>query len=466
MSLAGRKHHRDEMDQSEETMIGLYDLYSGDLSEQMLSFTSIHDLCTIDALSKKFQASAESLWKKLVYKKTGMKNGKADWIRYISFLREPISVSLVDEADHGNGCSFGGTPQVATNGAIVVMTSDDVATEDRAYPSDDSEVICLRDGYSLNFSRLVSSPIHPFKLELCGRVGSEIIVISNWMQVAAVRGNDSQLVRRLSQSEPENSSGLPLLGCETHLIVCIGNCLKLYRVETDTTSPKLLSLKQSVVTTREKDPQDDPQDDLAGALAMSISWGNDKSSFVYCRGTEISIWRLDSAEDTLEQIKLIHYDADEDLQIEDVALGDDYVVGSSTDRHIHIWDRFTGEKLPHVLCDVEEEDDRLSPGDFSHCLKLWCCGRILMSSSHLGNMLCVWDVKSGELLKEHPLELDELPDGTDITDIAYLPHLNGFLVVSPYLTTFIAFATNKRQLRMATSIRRRERVLLNVLLNY
>lgn len=449
MSLTGRKHPRDEMDQSDETMVGLYDLYSGDLRKQMLSFASIHDLCTFDALGKNFKALAESRWKELVYEETGMKNGKADWNRYVSFLKEPISVSLVDDEDHGYGCGFGGTPHVATNGSIVVMTSDDRNTNDRAYPSDESEVICVRDGYSLNFSRLVSSPINPFKLELCGRVGSEIIVMSNWGQVAAVRGNDSQLVCRLCQSEPENPNGLPLLGCETHLVVSIGNCLKLYRVETDTASPEMLTFKQSVVTSRKNEPEE--------SRAISIAWGSDKSSFVYCRGTEISVWSFDAAKDTLEQMKLINYDDDDDLEIDNVALGDAYVVGSSTDRCIHIWDRITGEKLPHVLCDVEEEDDRLDPYDIIHCLKLWCCGRILISSSHLGHKICVWDMKSGELLKEHPLDLDELPEGSDIIEIAYLPHLNGFLVVSSYFTTFIAFATNERQSGMAKSIKRRER---------
>jgi len=455
MSLAGRKHLRDETAQSDETVIGLYDLYSGDLSEQMLSFASIHNLCTFDALGKNFKTLTESRWKELVYEKTGMKNGKADWIRYVSFLREPISVSLVDEADHGYGCGFGGTPHVATNGSIVVMTSDDVYVDERTYPSNDREVICVRDGYSLNFSRLVSSPVNPYLLELCGRVGSEIIVASNRTHVAAVRGNDSQLVRHISQHQHQNGNGLPLLGCETHLIVCTGNCLNLYRVETDTASPELLTFKQSVVSTREEDPQE---------AYASISWGSGKSSFVCCRGTEISIWRLDAAKDTIEQIQLINYDDEEDLEINNVALGDGYVVGSSADRHIHIWDRFTGEKLPHVLCDVEDEEDHLSPNDFIESLKLWCCGRILISSSYLGNMLCVWDIKSGKLLKEHSLDLDELPDGSDLTEIAYLPHLNGFLLVSSYFTTFVAFATNKRQLSMAKSIKRREHLIEQALL--
>ncbi len=461
MSLASRKHPRDETDQSDETVVGLYDLYSGDLSKQMLSFASIHDLCTFDALGKNFQALTESRWKDLVYEKTGMKNGKADWIKYVSFLKEPISLSLVDEGDHGYGCGFAGTPRAATNGSVVVMTSDDTYgnEDDRAYPSDESEVICVRDGYSLNFSRLVSTPIHPFKLELCGRAGSEIIVVSNNLEVAAVRGNDSQLVRGFSHSEPDypNGNGFPLLGCETHLIVSIGNCLKLYRVETDTASPELLTFKQSVVASRKYEPEE--------ARAISIAWGSDKSSFVYCRGTEISVWSFDAAQDSLEQMKLINYDGDDDeLEIDNVALGDAYVVGSSTDRCIHIWDRVTGDKLPHVLCD-EEEDDRLEPYEIIHCLKLWCCGRILISSSHLGHKICVWDMKSGELLKEHPLDLDELPDGTDVTDIAYLPHLNGFIVISSYFTTFIAFATNERQSRMAKSIKRRERRIERSLLD-
>ena len=446
---------RNEVEQSEEVIISLYDLYSGDLSEQMLSFASIHDLRTFDALSKKFQALTESRWEELVYEKTGMPNGKADIMRYASFLREPISVELVDEADHGYGCGFAGSVHVATSDSLIVMVTDDTSgdMDERTYPSIENEVICVRDAYSLNFSRLVSSPIRSsWRACVCGRVGSEIIVTSNAREVAAIRGNDTQLVRHERQLRSPN--GILLLSCETHLIVCIGNFLKLYRVETDTVSAELLSFKQSVVTTRENDQNmTTDRDDVA------ISWGSDKSSFVYCRGNEISVWRLDVANDTLNQVKLIDYGEDEedaDLEIDNVALGDDFIVGSSTQRDIHIWNRSTGEKLPHVLCDIDDENDRLDPDDIIRELVLWCCGDILISSSHLGNKLCIWDVKSGELLKEHVLELDGLPDGNALTSLAYLPHLNGFMLVTSHFTTFISFPTNKRQKEMAKSIRRRE----------
>lgn len=461
MSLAGQKHPRDEVEQSEEAMLCLYELYLGDLSEHMLSFASIHDLCTFDALSKQFQARAESRWKELVYKETGMKNGKIDWIRYLSFLQKPISVELVDEADHGYGCGFAGTPHVSTNGSLVVMVTDDTSDNayDRTYPSNENEEICVRDAYSLNFSRLVSSPIYSWKSALCGRVGSEIIVTSNNREVAAIRGNDTQIVRR-QREPPLSPNGISLLGCDTHLIVCIGNCLKLYRVETDTASAELLSLKQSI-TMRES-----AQEIITGSVDDEISWGSDKSSFVYCRhGTEkISVWSLDVPSDTINQVKLIDYGENEDLQIENVALGDDYIVGASTQRDIHVWNRFTGEKLPHVLCDIKEEDDRLGPDDIVRSLLLWCYGHILVSSSHLGNKLCIWDVKSGELLVEHVLELDELPDGSDPSSLAYLSHLNGFLLVTSYFSNFIAFPMNKRQEEMAKSIKRREQRIKRVLL--
>lgn len=143
--------------------MNLYDLHSGDLRKPVLSFLSIHDLCTFDALSKNFKVPTE-FWKERVYKRTGMKNGKADWIRYNSFLREPISCELTDEADHGYGSTFAGTPHVATNGSVIVMTTNDPpdctdSWSDRTYPSNETEIICVRDGYSLNFSRLVSSPM-------------------------------------------------------------------------------------------------------------------------------------------------------------------------------------------------------------------------------------------------------------------------------------------------------------------
>ena len=337
-------------------------------------------------------------------------------------------------------------------------SSDPWSYSNRTYPSNENEIICVRDGYSLNFSRLVSSSIRPWKVALCGRVGSEIIVASNCLQVAATRGNDEQML--LGRGQLVRDDGIYLLGCETHLIVCFGASLNLYRVETDTASAELLSLKQSVLTTQEQGPQN--------TIPVSISWGGDKSSFVYCCGTEsgneISVWSLDVAKDTLEQMSVIHC---EDVEIGNIALGDDYVFGASKRRDIHIWDRFTGEKLPHVLCDVEEEeeDDRLDPDFIVYGQMLWCCGHILISDSHFGNKLCIWDGKSGELLGEHELERDELPDGSELTSVAYLPHLNGFLLVAMHVTIFIAFPTNKRQVGMAKSIKRREERIKQAIVN-
>lgn len=448
-NMTGQKHPRDD-----DAMISLYELYSGDLLEHMLSYASIEDLCTLDALSKQFQALTQEYWKKRVCEETGMSNGKEDWKRYVSFLREDtIYCQFADQGDHGYGHPLTDTVRVATNGNIVVMVADDANYDDeqREFPSDVAEVICVRDAYSLNFSRLVSSPISSlWEVAICGRIGCDIIVTSNRYGIVAIRGNDTQILHR--DSTDKHMPHL-LLGCDTHLVTCFGKRLELYRVETDSSCSQLLLHKQSTVATESGGDDDDATDNIG------ISWGSDRSTFVYCHGTELSVWTLDIETDTMTKVQVINYEGEEheeyDLVISRVSLGDKYIIGASDLRDIHLWDRNTGEKLPHILCD--EEVDRLEVDEVSGHLLLWCFGHILISSARLGNKLCIWDCSSGILLKEHRiLDLDPLPVGNHLTDIAYLPHLNGFMLTASFYTAFLAFPINERQAEMTKSIKRRE----------
>jgi len=86
-------------------------------------------------------------------------------------------------------------------------------------------------------------------------------------------------------------------------------------------------------------------------------------------------------------------------------------------------------------------------------------GRILVSTSHIGCAVCIWDMKTGELLKRHN-EADEqgvvqmLPRGifSEVTDMAYLQQLNAILCMTAEYENMWVFPTNQRQLDMATSI--------------
>ena len=82
------------------------------------------------------------------------------------FLRRPIFVHDVSEfGEEGDP----GSPHVAANESIVVCVSDMAANNE----------IEIRDASNLVNIRSVFTPITNWKVSICGRVGSEVIVTSN-----------------------------------------------------------------------------------------------------------------------------------------------------------------------------------------------------------------------------------------------------------------------------------------------
>ena len=79
-------------------------------------------------------------------------------------------------------------------------------------------------------------------------------------------------------------------------------------------------------------------------------------------------------------------------------------------------------------------------------------GRILVTTSHIGCAICIWDMKKGQLLKRHEYNWeDEEP-----TAMVYLKHMNGYLCSIGFPTTGClktwSFPTNQMQSEKAVSV--------------
>ena len=424
-------------------------LYDDDLAELMFKFASIKCLCKLDILCKRSQRTTPSRWAERTMSRLGLAGGKRDWRHYHVLLGGPTFFRLQDDGDFGFGDMLAGSPDVTSNGNIVVGVSDDVEHNccDRKFPGE-TQAIALRDAFSLNFVKLLSSPINNWKVAICGRVGSEIIVTSNFQQIAAQRGQDVQLPN-VTGEMGGNTHGIPMLGCETHLLALAGNRLLLFAVGT---SDKLLIPRQNIRVHDNYDPAEDSP--------SAFAWNDNQTQFAFAfpRSSQIQIWRLD-----VEQSKAIHtttLGVADGLSIAYVAISDDFVVASCQLKKIHIWDRRTGTKM-HTLCDVNE-DEQLDPAEIIYplCMKIYG-GSFLVSASHLGHALCIWNMRTGELMRkyrnaEDEREVDMLPDGLDVTSMTYVAPLNAFICMSGYMMVW-AFPITKRQISMIKSIKRRER---------
>ena len=435
--------------------LDLLSLYQSDLGDRILSYASGADLCTFDALNKKFKSLTTEQWNIVTKDRFGMNNGKEGWKIGTSFLRRPIFVHDVsDFGDEGDP----GSPRVATNESIVVDVSDMASG------------IEIRTASTLNTivntaSSRPSSVNSNWKVAICGRVGAEIIVTSNNNKICAWDNVNPSGIN--FDFDTSSSSGIEIIGCETHLLVSHGGQIQVYEVNheqergPDNNDTELLSLRKDIRV--EEGPADEYE-----AMDRRLAWSPDKTHFIVGYPHRICIWKLDAANNEITLVKTITVS---DWEVTNVALSEDYIVASSKNKKVHIWKRSTGEKMVFglqggtgttrdALCDVGVYDELDHEEEVVWPLSLSCHGSILVSTSHIGCALCIWDMKTGKLLKRHNEASEEgvaemLTTGiADVTDMAYLKRMNAFLCMGEFENMWV-FPANQRQYDVAASIRNR-----------
>jgi len=247
--------------------LDLLSLYQSDIGDRILSFASGADLCTLDILNKQFKSLTTEQWNIVTKDRFGMNNGKEGWKIGTSFLRRPIFVHDVSEFGDERET---GSPHVATNESIVVDVSDMAGNDE----------IEIRSAATLNNvnSPLSSrpSPISNWKVAICGRVGLEIIVTSNNTKVCA----RDKVTHHTQQFEfdTSSSSGIEIIGCESHLIVSHGGQIQLYEVNheqqergpdtNNNNNTELLSLRKDI---RVEEGAEDDYNAMDRRLAWSHS---------------------------------------------------------------------------------------------------------------------------------------------------------------------------------------------------
>ncbi|KAL9181670.1 hypothetical protein ACHAXT_012013 [Thalassiosira profunda] len=90
------------------------------------------------------------------------------------------------------------------------------------------------------------------------------------------------------------------------------------------------------------------------------------------------------------------------LRIGNTALADEYIVASEG-KMINVWSRSSGKKVHKDLFDEDPEDNVRDPRPVS----MSCHGHLLVSTSRIGCALCIWNIKTGKLLKRYNHASDE-----------------------------------------------------------
>jgi hypothetical protein len=445
----------------------LFALYSGDLGERMFLYASGQDLCKLDSVNKQFKELTAAAWKQLAYERFGMRSGKEGWKHGMSLLREPIFIQFDSTPEHPQMYYMGSADVTAHNSLIAVITDDE--GEDEAAPIG----INLYDAKDMRHTG--SKGRGGWRVLVAGPPGEETFItnISNCIRISRSEGDASSRSEEYTSFDyterqvfptNRNPHGIPMIGSEAYVIMVIGNILNLNKLPNEAVED--LVLCQSITLGRGHRNDDE-------AFDNSIAWGADRSTEFAVFHTvgaldvlnqdsdesEISLWRIDTDAEQMVRTQTIctktHLGA--------IELTEDYVIGSCSSKMIHVWDRNTGDMMPYgALCDVDEED-QLDNDELTHPLQLSCHGHILVTTSHLGNALCIWNIRTGELLerRNNAEELrfaDLMPNGFDVTSMTYWKHLNGFIVANISLGAW-CFPMNREQQEAALKIRRRQNEL-------
>ena len=250
-----------------------------------------------------------------------------------------------------------------------------------------------------------------------------------------------------------DNGGVETIGCETHLITAHDGKIRLYEVKDGLEEGG--GVQELFIKRKEIRVEEGIENENGVVREMKLAWGPDKTHFIVGCTHKICVLKLDAAKNEISLVKTINVP---NWEVTNVALAEDYIVASSENKKVHIWNRSTGDKMVYglqggtardALCDVGV-DDRLRHDEegFVRPLSFSCHGNILVSTSRIGWAVCIWDMKTGELLKRHML-----PDGTsDVTDMVYLKKLNAFICMNAGYESMLAFPANQRQYEMATSI--------------
>ena len=410
-----------------ESTINLLALYESDVGERIRSYASATDLCTLDLLCTRTRKINIPIWHKLTEQKYGNtpQLGKEGYkyARHDVFLQEPVFANITEDENLNVGYGFYGYGAIAANNSIIVGVTDD--TDDLPLQNQ----IGIYDASNIQHTRNEESPIQNKRVGICGKDGSEIIVTANDRDVCARRKcqHGGNHYHSFGVAGPFKS--VHILCSEKYLIIALGSFMVVYEVKTEPVfSGKNSNFFSRKIGHRFVDRSDND------AEINDMSWKYCKSSFVVGWPDRIDVYEFNPKSDTILSLTQ-RIDSTITPCIQTVALSGKYIVGSCDERKINIWDRKSGNLLHYSLCDVDEEDmlneediEVYGPSGLQVCCPDSC--EIMISSSHLGPVLCVWNMRTGELLGryEEDLHFGLLPnDGPDLSSMVYLEHLNGFL---------------------------------------
>ncbi|GKY92262.1 hypothetical protein MPSEU_000197300 [Mayamaea pseudoterrestris] len=459
-------------------------------------YANVSDLKAIDATCRGFQSLTDPHWKTFAMAEFGIdldSGGKSSWRKGRSLVKPkygPCIFKLIDPPEYG--WLYAGSPIAKANDNFLVWSSDDIGSGLTNADIFDETPMAFRDTRTLNFIRTRNCPFPPHVLAICGPECAEIVLAANNSgDLSAHRGETTQIIDWATiLPDGQMSIGyIELLGSKTHAIALCCGYIHLFSVGTQ-------SLLNHISSTMMLPDISSMNFDAP----FGACWGSNSSvgsiTFAFaCVPCKIHIWSLDETNNQLIHVQDVEYypentanmeerDRHDDAIIEHlggadppasalyqtIAVTDRYVAGNVDDGIVQVYDRSTGERL-HNLIEKEhpgpdgfDDDDDDEDEALLYPIYMVAIGDLLVTSSMRGNAICVWQMKTGTLLKSYYQTFTRrisypLPSGVPVTSMVLLPNFGctAFVTVAGELTVF-AFPENAKEEKKLDLMKQREAI--------
>lgn len=376
--------------------------------EEILSFCDASTLCALDLSASDFQEYTDRSFEKLAMKRFGMKAsvpgeaGKRTWSKGLALVapKKHHLITLTQPAEYvfepnRDGLSFA---NIATHpsSSVIIYDGDNFCGGNFEELTGKNPVYC-RDAQTLASRPPLSNPWIIHCIAVCGPGGCDIIVTANPRAVVARLG---QRLHEISLADYDHSdstgNGIEMIGDEHYLVILQYDIMYLF--QPTPWGSKLLSFVTSVKV--------DKGEGLPCGRVLTRACPQLPGVFGFFPSNEkISVWKVrtqvGNEEPALELTRL--FSCNTNVTFGAMAIGERYFAGSidsksdRDDRNHEVFNFETNE-LVHVLSETD------LPDDVSACYKgsyLEFVGDLLVTTSWLPSMLCVWDARAGTLLRRY-----------------------------------------------------------------
>lgn len=452
---------------------------------RIMGFCDANSLSSLDATSRTFSRQTESAWNHLAMMRFGLQTKSSSddssctgqqprraklhaWRRGLA-LTQPKRFTLVELSGNVESGKELRATEVAQGGGILVHNEEDQEGETDENITGHNPLF-LRDATTLGVIRTLPNPFCVWAVTVCGMTDCEIVVTSNATELMAHRGDRSQTIH-LSDYDYESSvfrshpaitrTGIGLLGSEKSLVVFGGGTLYVFRVAMPGGKDlPLLKFTFSVALSGE----------ALGSHAMCWACDDLPESFgMVPTKDSIQVWHLSETCYRPTRVQDIAYRLtqvqDRDSVFSCLAVGQRYIAASTPDdgKKIHVFDRGNGlEKW--ALGDDQTETVQ----DCIWGISMQIVGDLLVSSSQLGNALCIWQMRTGTLLRRYDDAFHQgisdyhwrYPRGEDVISLTRLNTFGCGAFITISFNMFLwAFPEDSDSAFRVECLARRERVL-------